>query len=452
MRRFVALVLFFTLALLPTSMLQAAPDEPGRYVGKLADGAPYLIDVPAGWNGTLLLYSHGYASPGSRKPDAVAPDAPDARSKVWLLAHGFALAGSSYAADGWAVAEALTDQMDVLTEFARVTSRTPRRTIAWGHSMGGLITAALVERNPATFSGALPMCGVVAGSTPFLETRFDLLFAFKTLLAPAATSLQITAIHDPDSQAELALALLDAAQEMPLGRARIALVADIAEIPGWYGRNTPEPAPGDSEARELAQYNWLKTVGVSKFSFDAAAEIETRAHGSPSSNVNVSYTKIFANARGRAQVDSLYAHTSTNVHADLAKLDAAPRVPAQPSAVDYTNRFTNLTGRITVPVLSMHTTADGLVPVGNESAYDALVGAAGKSQLLRQTFVARSGHCAFTPGETIAALKALVARTDTGTWDGKETPEGLDAAATLLGPDFSEKPAFVAFSPPAFLR
>lgn len=190
-----------------------------------------------------------------------------------------------------------------------------------------------------------------------------------------------------------------------MGRARIALVADIAEIPGWFGRNVPQPAQADAGARELAQYNWLKTVGISRFSFDAAAEIEMRAHGS-----------------------------------------------ATPTAVDYTRRFADLTGTIAVPVLSVHTTADGLVPVGNETAYAALVNASGKTALLHQAFVARSGHCAFTPGETIAALEGLIARIDGGSWDAKETPAGLNAAAAGLGPDFSEQPAFVQFTPPAFTR
>ena len=452
MRRFVAALLFLMLLATPATLARAAPDEPGRFSGTLADGAPYLIDLPAGWNGTLLLYSHGYVTPGARKPGAAAADAPEARSKAWLLAHGFALAGSSYAADGWAVSEALTDQMGVLKEFTRLTSRSPLRTIAWGHSMGGLISAALVERHPDAFAGALPMCGVVAGSTPFLNTRFDLLFAFKTLLAPSSTSLQITGITDAQSQSQLAVALLEAAQETPLGRARIALVADIAEIPGWFGRTVPQPAQSDAGAREVAQYNWLKTVGVSRFSFDAAAEIEMRAHGSPSSNAGVNYSTLFAGTRDRSEVEALYAIANNSLARDLAKLDAAPRVNATPTAVDYTSRFTDLTGKIAVPVLSIHTTADGLVPVGNETAYAALVHASGKTPLLHQAFVARSGHCAFTPGETIAALEGLLARIDSGSWDAKETPAGLNAAAAGLGPDFSEQPAFVQFTPPAFSR
>lgn len=85
--------------------------------------------------------------------------------------------------------------------------------------------------------------------------------------------------------------------------------------------------------------------------------------------------------------------------------------------------------------------------------------------LLRQTFVHRAGHCAFTPAETIAAFNALVNRLDSGQWAGP-SPWALDAAAQGLGPDLNvffagtssgivtvpTAPAFVSFTPSVFLR
>src|SRR5580692_12611114 len=63
--------------------------------GTLADGATYLIQCPGGaWNGTLYLYSHGYVTPGAANP---AEDVGDPITQAWMLAHGYALAGSSYA-------------------------------------------------------------------------------------------------------------------------------------------------------------------------------------------------------------------------------------------------------------------------------------------------------------------------------------------------------------------
>src|SRR5712664_1221877 len=69
------------------------------------DGARYLIEVPAKWNGTLLLYSHGYST------DEAGParDVGDDITGAFLLQHGYALAGTSYARAGWALQEAFFD-------------------------------------------------------------------------------------------------------------------------------------------------------------------------------------------------------------------------------------------------------------------------------------------------------------------------------------------------------
>ena len=32
----------------------------GNFTGTLANGTTWVADVPANWNGTLLLYSHGF--------------------------------------------------------------------------------------------------------------------------------------------------------------------------------------------------------------------------------------------------------------------------------------------------------------------------------------------------------------------------------------------------------
>jgi hypothetical protein len=127
--------------------------------GSLPDGATYLIQVPANWNGTLLLYSHGYVVPGTPNP---AHNVGDPFTGAALLGGGFALAGSSYATTGWAIHEALPDQIAVLDLFNHTVGH-PKRTIAWGHSLGGIITAGLIQRFPDRFDAALPMCGVLSG-------------------------------------------------------------------------------------------------------------------------------------------------------------------------------------------------------------------------------------------------------------------------------------------------
>src|SRR5580700_10629344 len=127
--------------------------------GTFSDGATYLIEVPSNWNRTLFLYSHGYVVPGSPNP---AEDVGDPATRAFMLNSGFALAGSSYATTGWAIKDALKDQIEVLDAFNQIVGK-PTHTIAWGHSLGGIITAGLIQNNPKRFDAAQPMCGVLAG-------------------------------------------------------------------------------------------------------------------------------------------------------------------------------------------------------------------------------------------------------------------------------------------------
>jgi pimeloyl-ACP methyl ester carboxylesterase len=199
------------------------------YTGTLPDGATFLIQVPSPWNGTLLLYSHGYVIPGSPNP---AQDVGDPATGAFLLSNGFALAGSSYAHTGWAIQEALPDQIAVLDAFATLVG-SPNRTIAWGHSLGGIITAGLIQRFPDRFDAALPMCGVLAGGVGTWNQALDSEFAFTTLLA-FGTSLQLVNITDPNTNLLVAESILPSAQATPQGRARFALSAALSDTPGWF--------------------------------------------------------------------------------------------------------------------------------------------------------------------------------------------------------------------------
>src|ERR1700726_4652560 len=108
---------------------RALASDVKTYRGKFSDGATYLIQVPSKWNGTLLLYSHGYVVPGFSNP---ALDVGDPITGSYLLANGYALGGSSYASTGWAVQPAFPDQIQELDTFNKLVGA-PRRRIAWGH-------------------------------------------------------------------------------------------------------------------------------------------------------------------------------------------------------------------------------------------------------------------------------------------------------------------------------
>jgi hypothetical protein len=440
-----------------TARAEAAPAAaPAHVEGTLPSGAAYVMDVPARWNGTVLLYSHGYVPQGGPNP---ARNAPGDTSRDTLLAQGYALIGSSYATTGWSLEEAVPDQLATLDEFNRRFGRA-RRTLAWGTSLGGMITTALAERHGHRFAGALAMCGLEQGAVANWNNTLDPVFAVRTLLAPDA---DVPLVRIPDQATALAglgvlTGALDAAQQTPLGRARIALAAALHNIPAWSEPGTPEPAPGDDDAAQLNQYRTLSLTTYVGLSWRQQAE--TRAGGNMSWNTGVDYGRMLARSSVRAEVERLYARAGASpdvgvgggelLLADLRTLAAAPRISADPRAVAYMVRHVSFTGRLRPPMLTIHTTGDALVPVQVQRAYAGAVARAGRSALLRQAFVHRAGHCTFTDGEMLAALRAVERRVGTGRWSGTD-PASLNAAAVRIDPA-GPAPAYQAYRPAPYPR
>ena len=446
----------FAILILTASGVASAQTGITMHAGALADGATYLIEVPPNWNGTLFLYSHGYVVPGSANP---AQDVGDPVTRFFMLSSGFALAGSSYATTGWAIHEALPDQIAVLDIFAK-TVGVPKRTIAWGHSLGGMITAGLIQRHPDRFDAALPMCGVLSGGVATWNTALDSAFAFKNLLAPGS-GLQIVNIANPPANLQLAEGMLLAAQASPQGRARLALVSALADGPGWFNPLSPEPAATDFSGQETNQFLWDQQVDF-PFIFAFRAELEARARGNPSWNTGVDYRKQLGHSVDAAEVRALYEQAGLDLDSDLKFLNETARIHADHEATAYLARNIIYNGEIHIPVLTLHTTGDGLVVVENESAYSQVVREEGNGEFLRRTFVSRAGHCTFTPGETIAAVETLLGRLETGKWPRVDAAD-LNSAATALGPNFNifgngqggvvpVPPAFVDFKPRRYLR
>lgn len=419
----------------------------GSFTDSFGLPTAFVVEKPAQWNTTLVLYSHGLVAPGGNNP---ALDAPNSLAGGWLLTHGYGLAGTSYSTTGWAVQQAFDDQMRVLGIFAEQFG-SPGQTLAWGDSLGGMITAGLVQLHPHTFAAALPMCGVLGGGVGSWNEGLDTAFALKTLLAPNS-NLQVVHITNPMANFGLGLQIVGGAQTTAQGRARLALVAALSDIPGWANVGAPEPAAKDYVAQEKEQFQYLTGFALA-LGLAFRADVEARAGGNPSWNTGVDYRVQLSHSADLGEVIALYKQAGMSLNDDLATLNGAPRISADLQAVNYLAQFITFNGQISIPVLTMHTTADGVVATQSEQAYASVVRSAGNNRLLRQVFVHRANHCSFTPAEQITAFQTLVLRLQTGRWEDLTGPARLNQQAAELGPTYNlAPPAFVQFQPTRFLR
>ncbi len=247
----------------------------------------------------------------------------------------------------------------------------------------------------------------------------------------------MVSIEDDRANAARVSAALSDALSTSQGRARIALAGALAGLPGWTQPHSPEPAPDDYEGQlhELAQ---SFVAGV----FLPRAEQERVAHGVFSSNVGTDYRLQLAQTGRRAWVEHFYRQAGLNLEHDLSRLNAAPRVHADPAAVEYMRANYVPSGMPRVPVMSSHTLGDGLTSPSLQLAYLREVNRHNLAANFHAAWVHAAGHCTFTVAEHVSALRALEHRLTTARWDA--TPDELNALAAAEQLDNAR---FVSYMP-----
>jgi pimeloyl-ACP methyl ester carboxylesterase len=410
--------------------------SPSSAEGRLSSGAAWKIDMPSEWNGSLLVFSHGYGG----GPDSHVSTALDEPSRARLLKLGYALAASSFSQTGWSVESALQDDVALVAEFER-HYRKPARTLAWGASMGGLVTLGLVQNSPDTFSGGLCLCGSVGGVVGMLNLSLDGAFVVRTLL-DSGSDIPLVRLSDENATNQELKARLAEAAKTPQGLARLALAAAVAQVPLW-GRSQPEPTPSDyaAEARNQAAAFGLAVLAP-------RAPLEQRAGGNFSWNTGIDYRKQLEASGRAAAVRALYAAAGLDLERDLEALAKAPRIAADYAAVAYMKRNTVPDGKLQRPVMTMASPGDEMTTWAHESALHEAVRAGGTENLLRQTLVHRGGHCVFSTGELVAAIQTLDQRIQSGVW-ADTSALAMNARAKALG---AGEGTFIDAVPPPFPR
>jgi len=404
-----------------TSSATPAITASAKYTGTLAsDGNKWIANVPSNWNGTVLLYSHGFG-------DLLAQDAPTPGTETALLARGYALIGSSYDPTGslWALDNAVTDQFASLQAFESDLPSRPTQVLALGTSMGGLISALEDQDAAGRIDGSLTTCGIVAGE-----------YAMAQLLLPN-TKLQLAGFTNVGQALATAGALTAAAaqaQTTAAGRARLALAMAYLNVATWTPTASVPATPHNPTAQEAAEYNVLFKGSFNTLDFIEAARASiTQADGGNANwTQGVNFAAVLNGSPYKQQVFAMYRAAQLNLPADLMDLNRNVDITADQTALRSLAQTSVPTGHLTVPELDLKTIGDQLVAVQQENFYAHLVRQAGDGSLLRQAFVSTYGHCNFSPGEIVAGLQALVHRVDTGSWGNLTRPSSLNEVATSL--------------------
>lgn len=328
--------------------------EPGAHTGTL-QGADYRIDVPADWNGDLVMLMHGYQPVGAPRATPMEP----AEATSIFLAKGYAVAQSQYASQGWAVGDAIVDNERLRQYFVKDLAK-PAHTWIYGFSLGGLETAASIERFPHTYSGALVMCGATV-STPRLIAQgvVEPIVAFDALIPGVLPDLAA-----PDSPPMVppdvfARALQSHPEQAAVLQKRM--------------QGTPETPAGSL----MLYYMLLR-------------EFEHRAGGMPVDNREVVYRGFGDDAAFNRQVHR-YAGT--------------------PAAMAYARDNVTLTGRIDVPLVMQWNAFDQTIPARFHPVYPDQVRAAGDGKWLTVLDPVGDGHCNFTDAQISTAFDTLVGET-----------------------------------------
>lgn len=337
------------------------------FTGK-SNGAFYNIAVPVAWNGSLVIWNHGYSfNPMLENPPDLGPLA------GLQLAEGYAVASSSYSQSQWAVFKTTQDLQHLVNVFKEQVG-TPTSIIVTGASLGGIVTADVLENaNLGNVVGAFSFCGALAGSRVW-DGALDIRLTYDAICegVPGAAipggPTGLPSQFYPFSEEDLGFALqactgifIPPVARTPDQQARLDQLLDSTQLPENF------------IARDLG----FAVFGIADLIFDRG-KLNTR--------------------QGMGNTGVVYDDSSVN--ADIERV-AVNRGAAQRLSDNY-----KPVGDVgNVKIVSMHTDKDGLVIVENEKEYQDVVSAANLTVAIVVEDI--PSHCMFNPAEVTAGWESL---------------------------------------------
>ena len=375
--------------------------------GTTSDGAAYKMAVPATFNGTVTIWSHGFGGnttiPGYFAVDSSAQLAPNGPGQnggspdlvKYLNDKGVAVIGSGFSTQGWNLDEAVKTNAELVGIFkAKFTTTT--KVVAWGYSMGGGITQAFAEKYPELISSAAVMNPVDSWGSQS-KYFFDLLWLMKTWFDPtikltgyaAGTAGDMQMLQDLGKYTAILKALQAgvATGAWPTTSSKSALALQAGGIPsrsallmigrlaGISAQSTSfdglvGPAGAAATAWPLAYAPALATLeniaGVLGYSLLGARDMEAKMGGVWGDNQKTDYSKQLSDEDRTVYNAGLSGNGAiTAMLSTLNPLNPdAPRVKADAAAAAKNALMYQSTGKIKVPTVMMIGEHDPVEPAG----------------------------------------------------------------------------------------
>ena len=366
--------------------------------------------VPANFNGTVYLYSHGYR-PNVPVPAGIpgyggytitnTPEpAPGGNATIIgsLLGKGYAVMGSGFARQGWNADSAIKTNVELIGVFKKQFTKTTK-VVAWGNSLGGFITQALAEQYPNLVDAAAPLC-MASDVAPLMTMAGDALWGIKTFFDPtikggnysagaagyaeamgdlvkvftAIGALQAAFAANPTAPAWPATAKVpDALKAIP-SRSALVLIALMSGVPlqsaNFDSTSAPSVLPAASQTSfQLAinpAFAALQNVAnAAALAVLATHDLELQAGGPVFDNTATNYAARVAEEQ---VIWSSALSGNTATAGLLGFLAASPRAKANPAAVAKLNTLAKHTGKVDIPTIVFTGTADPITTAGNQQS------------------------------------------------------------------------------------
>jgi pimeloyl-ACP methyl ester carboxylesterase len=364
--------------------------------------------VPANFNGTVYLYSHGYRPNvdvpagipvyGGYKINNTPQPGPNATVIGALLAKGYGVVGSGFARQGWNADSAIKTNVELVGIFKKQFTKTTK-VVAWGESLGGFITQALAEKHSDLFSAAAPLC-MASDITPLMTMAGDALWGVKTFFDPTIKggnysagaagygesmadlvkvftvigSLQAAFAANPSTPAWPATSKVpDAIKAIP-SRSALVMVALMSGIPMQSAHFDSTSAPPGLPATNALSFQLAinpafaaleNVANAAALAVLATHDLELQAGGAVFDNTATDYAARIA--------DEQFAWSSalsgvSGIGGLASVLAASPRATANPAAVAKLKTLAAHSGDNKIPTILFTGAADPVTVAGNQQS------------------------------------------------------------------------------------